>query len=98
MAGQVKTVAILAARPGKASKLRALLESMLEPSRAEAGNLHYELWQDQADPDRFVLDELYADKEAVEAHRATRHFQTYLAAIHALAERTTLMLTPAAVA
>ncbi len=49
---------------------------MLAPSRAEAGNLRYDLWRDQADPNRFVLDELYEDSEAIAAHRASaRHFQ-----------------------
>ena len=98
MSDHVKIMAILAARPNKARKLRALLDSMLAPSRAEAGNLRYDLWQDQTDPDRFVLDELYADQEAVAAHRATPHFQTYLSAINTLAERTALVLNPAAVA
>ena len=96
MSGQVKIVAILAARPGKATDLRALLDSMLAPSRAETGNVHYDLWQDQTDPGRLVLDELYADQDAVEAHRATPHFQTYLSAIDSLAERTALVLVPAA--
>lgn len=78
---QVKIMAILAARPGKAGALRALLDGMLAPSRAEAGNLRYDLWQDQTDPARLVLDELYADAEAVAAHRATPHFQKYLSVI-----------------
>ena len=69
---------------------------MLAPSRAETGNVHYDLWQDQTDPGRLVLDELYADQDAVEAHRATPHFQTYLSAVDSLAERTALMLVRAA--
>ena len=98
MPGPVKTLAILVARPGKAGELRALLDSMLAPSRAEAGNLHYDLWLDQSDPTRFVLDELYADHEAIAAHRATPHFQTYLSVINTLAERTALVLNPADIA
>jgi quinol monooxygenase YgiN len=98
MANHVKIMAVLAARPGKAADLRALLDGMLAPSRAEPGNLRYDLWQDQADPARFVLDELYADSEAVAAHRATPHFQSYLAAVNDLAERSALVLDPAAVA
>src|SRR3546814_15884804 len=60
---------------------------MLTPSRAEAGNLRYDLWQDQAEPARFVLDELYRDAAAVAAHRDTAHFRAYLARINDLAER-----------
>ena len=98
MSSPVKIMAILTARPGQSDALRALLDFMIAPSRAEAGNLRYDLWQDQSDPSRFVLDELYADQDAVTAHRATPHFQTYFSKINDLAERTALVLDPAAVA
>ena len=94
MSDNVKIMAILAARPGKADELRALLDGMIAPSRSEPGNLRYDLWQDQSDPARFVLDELYADNAAVTAHRATPHFQNYLSVIGELAERTALVLDP----
>ena len=98
MAHHVKTVAIFVARAGKAGELRALLDGMLAPSRAEPGNLRYDLWQDRADPDRFVLDELYVDNAAVATHRATPHFAGYLATIGDLAERTATTLSPVEVA
>lgn len=98
MPDHVKTVAIFVARAGKAHELRTLLDLMLAPSRAEPGNLRYDLWRDQADPDRFVLDELYADNDAVVAHRATPHFRHYLSVIGDLAERTAVTLDPVAVA
>ena len=97
MSDNVKIMAILAARPGKADELRALLDGMIAPSRSEPGNLRYDLWQDQSDPARFVLDELYADNAAVAAHRATPHFQNYLSVIGELAERTALVLDPVVV-
>lgn len=87
MTGKVKTIAVLTARPGKLDMLRDLLEELIEPSRAEPGNLAYDLWVDPAEPGRFVLDELYVDFAAVEAHHATPHFQIYLARIPSLAER-----------
>lgn len=94
----VKIMAILTARPGKAEALRALLDGMLAPSRAEPGNLRYDLWQDQGDPARFAIDELYRDADAVAAHRATPHFQNYLAHIGDLADRSSLVLDPVDVA
>lgn len=90
----VKTVAIFVARPGKVDDLRALLDGMLTPSRSEPGNLRYDLWRDQTDPSRFVLDELYVDNEAVAAHRASPHFQNYASVIADLAERTAVTLDP----
>ncbi len=98
MTGHIKIVAMLTARPGKADALRDLLDGMIEPSRSEPGNLRYDLWIDQAVPDRFVLDELYEDADAVAAHRASPHFQTYLATINDLAERSAFTLAPAAIA
>jgi quinol monooxygenase YgiN len=98
MSNHVKVMAILVARPGKGGELRSLLGGMVEPSRKEPGNLRYDLWRDQTDPKRFVLDELYADEDAVAAHRATPHFQAYLSSVNDLAERSALVLEPAAVA
>lgn len=98
MTGKVKTIAVLTARSGKADALRKLLGQMVEPSRAEPGNLRYDLWADPAHPGRFVLDELYVDPPAVEAHHATPHFQDYLAQIPDLAERSVWTLDEAAVA
>ena len=94
----VKVVAIFTAQPGKREDLRTLLDGMVAPSRDETGNLRYDLWQDRSDADRFVLDELYVDQEAVASHRATPHFQNYASAVGGLAERTALALDPAAVA
>src|SRR5262245_6839760 len=94
----VKTIATLVARRGMAGELRALLDDMVVPSRAEPGNLQYNLWRDHTDAGRFVLEELYTDDAAVAAHRATPHFQMYSAKINGLAERTFMMLDPLQVA
>lgn len=98
MTSQVKIMAVLTAKPGKAEDLKALLDTMPIPSRAEPGNLRYDLWRDQGDANRFVLDELYADAAAVAAHRETPHFRAYLARIADVAERSALLLDPVRVA
>jgi len=98
MSNRVKLTAILAARPGKTDELKALLDGMLAPSRAEPGNLRWDIWRDQADPSRFVLDELYTDIAAVATHRETPHFKNYISKINDLAERTVFVLDPIAVA
>jgi len=71
---QRKITAILRARAGKEAQLESLLRQLAVASRLEAGNLRWDIWQDQADAGTFVLDELYADDAAVLAHRATPHF------------------------
>lgn len=96
MRTNVKIIATLIARPGQAEALRVLLDGMVAATRSEPGNLRYDLWRDRADPGCFVLDELYVDTAAVEAHRATPHFQDYLRQIGELAERTARVLDPVA--
>src|SRR5262245_45373480 len=98
MSASVKVVAVLVARPGKAEELGALLAGMAGPSRAEVGNLQYNLWRDKADRGRFVLEERYRDDAAAAAHHATPHFTHYLSKINDLAERTALVLDPLDVA
>jgi len=98
MSTPVKSIAILVSKRGKLEELTALLDSMVVPSRAESGNLQYDLWRDHADPRRFVLEELYTDDAAVGAHRATPHYEDYLSKINDLAERTVMMLDPLEVA
>lgn len=90
-----KIVAILVARPGKTEDLQALLFGMAPSCRAEPGNLRWDIWRDPATPERFVLDELYIDRAAVEAHRETPHFKAYAARIGDLADRTAFVLDPA---
>ncbi len=90
-----KIVAILVARPGRTDELQALLSGMAAACRAEPGNLRWDIWRDAGNPDRFVLDELYADAEAVAAHRDTPHFKDYAARVNDLAERTAHVLEPA---
>ena len=98
MSNPVKIMAILSAQPDKSEALKALLLGMVAPSRAEQGNLRYDLWLDQADPNRFVLDELYTDDAAVASHRATAHYQDYLSKVAPLATRNALVLDPIQVA
>jgi quinol monooxygenase YgiN len=89
-----KIMAILSARPGKAEALLDLLHAMRPQCHAEPGNLRWDIWRDSADPERFVLDELYVDAAAAAAHRQTPHFQDYAGRVNDLAERTALTLDP----
>jgi quinol monooxygenase YgiN len=84
---QSKITAILTAHPGKAAELRALLVGMAPHCRAEPGNLRWDVWRDPSHEGRFVLDELYRDAAAVEAHRNSPHYRDYLAKVPGLADR-----------
>ena len=56
----------------------AFMESMLEDARGsvndEPGCLRFDVIEDQADPNRIFLYEIYRDDAAIEAHRAAPHF------------------------
>ena len=99
MSTSVRVVAVLVAKEKREADLEALLRGMASSSRAEPGNLRYDLWRDADQPDRFVLDELYKDADALAFHRATPHFQAYLTRIGDLAAtRTPMVLHPEDVA
>lgn len=93
----VKITASLTAHSGRADELRALLLGMMPHCRAESGNLRWDVWRDAAVPDRYVIDELYRDADAADAHRQTPHYQAYLAKIPELADRSALVLEAVAV-
>ena len=93
----VKVTAALTARPGRAEELASLLLDMAPLCRAEAGTLRWDIWQDHARSDCYVLDELYVDYGAVAAHRETPHYQDYLLRIIHLAEQTAMVLVPVSV-
>ncbi len=94
MTSQMKTTAILKAKPGKAAELVELLRNLAGHSRCEPGNLRWDLWQTQDDPETFVIDELYKDDAAVLTHRTTPHFANYASKVNDLASRTAVTSHP----
>ena len=69
------------AREGEADRVEEALRKMVSPTRAEPGNLDYQVFRSPDDPSLFVLFERYADSGAFDAHRATPHFATWLAGV-----------------
>ena len=70
-------IACWTARDGEEDAVAAALAAMVAPSRAEPGNLAYQVHRDPEDGRRFVLYELYADAAAYEAHGESEHFQRH---------------------
>lgn len=98
MADPVKISAILTVRAGKMPELEALLATLAVHSRAEPGNLRWDIWHDPSEPPRILLDELYVDQAAADAHRGSPHFQAYVERIGDLAERLAITAHPKDVA
>lgn len=98
MTHPVKIAAILTVRAGKTQELEAMLATLATHSRAEPGNLRWDIWHEPSDPPRFLLDELYCDQSAADAHRRSPHFQAYAERIGDLADRLAITARPANVA
>lgn len=67
-------IAVWTARPGEEDAVAAAIDALIEPSRAEPGNLVYQPHRDPMNPRVFLLYEQYVDKAAYAAHRASDHF------------------------
>jgi quinol monooxygenase YgiN len=79
-------IATLVAQPGKESAVRAALEQVVPPSRAEAGCSRYELHVDNAAPGKFVMLEEWSGEAALKEHEATPHFQALAKAVDGMAK------------
>ena len=62
------------ASPGEEEAVAAAIDALIEPSRAEPGNLLYLAHRDPSDPQVFLLYEQYVDEAAYLAHGASEHF------------------------
>jgi quinol monooxygenase YgiN len=65
------------ARPGEQDAVAAAIEALIEPSRAEPGNLLYQPHRDPSDPRVFLIYEQYTDEAAYQAHGASAHFRQH---------------------
>ena len=65
-------------KPGRREEfMEVIKEDQLSTSTKEEGNFQFNVVQDNDDPDRFFLYEVYRDNAALEAHRAAPHFLKY---------------------
>ena len=71
---EVLIIARFVASQGKEDQLKALLQGMLTPTRAEAGCERYELYGSDA-RGRFYLYETWENQAALDQHIATPHFR-----------------------
>lgn len=66
-------VAHIRAKPGHEDALRAELEKVIAPTRAEEGCLKYDLHTDNEDAAHFMFYEVWETKPHWEAHLKTAH-------------------------
>ncbi len=74
-------VANIHANPGKEDLVRAELEKLVVPTRAEAGCVQYDLHQDNDDPTHFLFFENWESRDLWQAHMNAPHLAAYLEAV-----------------
>ena len=62
-------------RPGTAGDVKRELLSLTAPTRAESGNLRYDLYESVDKPDAFLRIEEWRNADALELHKATPHLR-----------------------
>jgi quinol monooxygenase YgiN len=65
------------AKEGCEDKLKALLEAMVEPSKAEKGCLNYNIYQYKDNKRKFMAVETWESEEALQGHKNSAHYKIY---------------------
>lgn len=86
MSATVHVVARFIAKPGKEEALKAVLNTLIAPTRRELGCYQYDLLFNPLDPQEFTFVERWESDKAVDQHDATKHLQTAIAEVEPLVE------------
>lgn len=70
-------VAKITAKQGKEAQLRASLEGLIAPTRAEAGCIQYDLHLDNEDPLVFLFFEIWETRDLWQDHMQTDHIAAH---------------------
>jgi quinol monooxygenase YgiN len=79
-------IAKITAHAGHAAPVRAAIERIIAPTRAEAGCQGYDLFLDRSNDHCFLLQEQWQNKDALDGHMETAHFKTLVASIVSIAD------------
>lgn len=77
----IKIVAFVSVKSGKEDHFLAAARTCIAASRAESGLLQYDLWREIEGERRFVYNELYTDRDAVQSHAASAHVKAFGVAV-----------------
>jgi beta-alanine degradation protein BauB len=75
LADVLTAVTFIQGREGQGSQVKRELLSLTAPTRAESGNITYDLYRSVDRPDRFMRLEVWRDAEALELHKSTPHLK-----------------------
>jgi quinol monooxygenase YgiN len=86
MAATVYVVARYVAKAGKEEDLKAILMTLIAPSRREIGCYQYDLLRNPTDPRDFCFVERWDNDKAFDEHAASAHLKTARGQVDALVD------------
>lgn len=70
----IETLVFVDVKPENVEDFKKITIYNHENSRKEAGNVRFDVLQDNNDPTKFVLVEVFADEAAAAFHKTTEHY------------------------
>lgn len=83
---QLTLIAFIRAKKGMSDELGRRLATLVEPSRAEPGNVNYDLHRSDEDPDTWVLYENWKEAADLTAHFELPYLKAFLATLPEILE------------
>lgn len=77
----IHVVAVITAKPGSEDKVREAMQGLVEPTRAEKGNISYVLNESIAESGTFITVEEWSDPSDLDQHMETDHIKSALAVL-----------------
>lgn len=84
MSKQLTLIALLTAKPGKEVELGRLLGDLVAPTRAEDGNVNYDLHRSRDNPALWLLYENWRTEADLRAHFETSYLREFLPKLNEL--------------
>lgn len=82
----LRVLAFFRAKRGHAFELRDILQSLIEPTQSEPGNISYILHMYEDDPHYLMFDEIWLNRKAFEEHLQKPYIQSLSNRIEHLVE------------
>ena len=73
----IATTVIIHVKPENVENFKKISLYNHENSRKEPGNVRFDVLHDNNDPNKYILYEVYRDKEAAAAHKETEHYKKW---------------------
>ncbi|MEZ8099053.1 putative quinol monooxygenase [Vibrio bivalvicida] len=83
-------IANIIAKDGQVEFVKSGLIKLIDKTRGEQGCINYDLHQDNQNPAHFVFHENWESEAALNAHLASEHIASYVAAVEGAVDTFTL--------